>query len=186
MKKTIMLTGALCIAILALGSTYIMKRTSTTEFCISCHEMETHNYELKRSAHAMDKDKNPISCSQCHLPVSLGPDYLLVKSYLGVRDAAVHLFGDVNDLDRRAMQQVARRFVLDENCSSCHEDLMKNVKGEPISPEGKKAHEAWLGKDGNARRTCAGCHANMAHLPIFDRRYAVNSKFAGKLPPNGE
>jgi hypothetical protein len=38
----------------------------------------------------------------------------------------------------------------------------------------------------NARRTCAGCHANMAHLPVFDRRYAVNAAFAAKLPQAGE
>jgi hypothetical protein len=148
--------------------------------------METHGFELKRSAHAVDKDKNPIACVQCHMPLNPGIDYLMVKSYLGVRDAAVHLFGDNRDLDRRAMQLVARRFVMDANCLACHGDLLKNVKGDPISQEGKKAHEAWLGKDGNARRSCAGCHANMAHLPVFDRRYAVNGVFAAKLPPRGE
>lgn len=171
---------------MAWASSYTIKRTSTTEFCLSCHEMETHGFELKRSAHFVDKDKKEIACVQCHMPPGYGLDYLMVKSYLGARDAAVHFFGDARDLDRRAMQLVARRFVMDANCQACHADLLKNVKGDPISAEGKKAHEAWLGKDGNARRSCAGCHANMAHLPVFDRRYAVNSAFAAKLPQSGE
>lgn len=171
---------------MAWASSYTIKRTSTTEFCLSCHEMETHGFELKRSAHFVDKDKKEIACVQCHMPPGYGLDYLMVKSYLGARDAAVHFFGDARDLDRRAMQLVARRFVMDANCQACHADLLKNVKGEPLSAEGKKAHEAWLGKEGNARRSCAGCHANMAHLPVFDRRYAVNSAFAAKLPQPGE
>ncbi|MHC1710764.1 MAG: cytochrome c3 family protein [Solidesulfovibrio sp.] len=186
MKKSLFVAAICLIGTITWASSYTIKKTSTTEFCLSCHEMETHGFELKRSSHAVDKDKNPISCVQCHMPPDMGLDYLVVKSYLGVRDAAVHLFGDTQDLDRRGMQLVARRFVTDANCQACHADLMKNVKGLPISPEGKKAHEAWLGKDGNARRSCAGCHTNMAHLPIFDRRYAVNTTFVAKLPPQGE
>ncbi len=186
MKKTSLAIVACLIALIALSSAYAVKKTSTTEFCLSCHEMETHGFELKRSAHAVDKDKKPITCVQCHMPPGYGLDYFMVKSYLGARDAAVHLLGDTDDLDRREMQGVARRFVADANCLACHADLAKNVKGQPISAEGKKAHDAWLGKDGNARRTCAGCHANMAHLPVFDRRYAVNAAFAAKLPRAGE
>lgn len=148
--------------------------------------MKRYEFELKRSSHAVDKDKKPITCEQCHIPRRAGIDYLVVKSYLGVRDLAVHFFGDTKDLDRRNMQLVARRFVSDDNCRQCHQDLMLTAKGKSISPEGKKAHEAWLGKDGKGRRTCAGCHSNMAHLPKFDRRYAVNAAFAAKLPPEGE
>ena len=187
MKKT-EIAGLFLLAVIGLlAGTYTVHRTSTTEFCLSCHEMETHGFELKRSAHAVDKDKKPISCIQCHMPPGYGLDYFMVKSYLGVRDAVAHFASDTDNLDRRAMQLVARRFVTDANCLACHTDLMRNVKGDPISPEGKKAHDAWLGKDGNTRRTCAGCHANMAHLPIFDRRYAVNADFAAKLPlPTGQ
>lgn len=171
--------------LLAASGGYTMQRTSGTEFCVSCHEMERHRFELKYSSHAVDKDKKPIVCGQCHIPLGFGPRYLAVKSYLGVKDVLVHVFGDTADMDRRVMQLMARRFVLDENCRACHQDLLKNVKGQAISLEGKKAHEAWLGKDGNGRRSCAGCHFNMAHLPTFDRRYNYNAQFAAKLPVEG-
>jgi nitrate/TMAO reductase-like tetraheme cytochrome c subunit len=182
MKKSFLAVTFGLLTVLVAAAGYTMQRTSQTEFCLSCHEMERQQFELKRSGHAMDKDKNPISCAQCHIPLTPGPRYLAVKSYSGIKDVAVHLFGDPGELDRRALQHVARRFVQDENCLACHQDLGKTVKNQPIGPEGKKAHEGWLEKDGIGRRTCASCHHNMAHLPVFDRRYAVNAAFAEKLP----
>ena len=186
MRKTIWLVVACLVVVFTAVGGYTMQETSKTEFCLSCHEMSRYSFELKRSAHAVDKDKNPIDCRQCHLPLEAGPRYMAAKSFMGVKDLVVHYWGDTTDMDRLKLQMAARRFVPDENCLACHKDLTKNVKNEPISPEGKKAHDTWLGKDGNGRRTCVGCHANMAHLPVFDRHYEVNAKFAAKLPLEGE
>ena len=160
-----------------------MARTSTTEYCMSCHEMKEYKQELEKSAHAVDKDKNPIDCKQCHIPLSIGPRYFTVKTYLGMRDMFVHYFGDPNNLDRRKMQEFVRRFIPDENCLECHSDLYKNTKDKEISAIGKLSHEAYLGKNGNTKRNCAGCHLNMAHLPDFDRRLYINKEFAMRLPP---
>lgn len=186
MKKPFIMIAAGLLIVLVAAVGYTMQQTSTTEFCLSCHEMERYQFELKRSAHALDKDKNPISCNQCHIPLTPGPKYLAVKSYSGLKDLYVHYFGDARDLDRRKLQHTARRFVQDENCVACHQDLQKTVKGEPIGFEGKKAHDAWLEKDGVGRRNCVSCHSNMAHLPVFDRRYVVNAKFAERLPLQDE
>ncbi len=186
MRKSFWLAIVILLVVFTAVAGYTMQRTSTTEFCLSCHEMERHSFELKRSSHAVDKDKKPIECRQCHLPPSFGLGYMAVKSYLGVRDLLLHSLIDTRDLDRRAMQGLARRFVQDENCLACHQDLTRNVKGEPLGLEGQKAHQAWLGKDGVGRRTCASCHNNMAHLPVFDRRYDCNRNFAAKLPLTGE
>lgn len=158
-----------------------MARTSTTDYCMSCHELRTHKDELEKSIHAVDKDKNPIGCSQCHIPNSIGPRYLTVK-LLGIKDLFVHYFGDPENLDRKKMQETARRYVQDENCRACHQDLMLDTKDKKISEIGRLAHEAYLGKNGNTSRGCAGCHFNMAHLPRFDRRYFFNEEFAKRLP----
>jgi len=186
MRKPFWIAAACLVIVLTAVGGYTMEKTSSTEFCLSCHEMDRYSFELKRSAHAVDKDKHPIECRQCHLPLSVGPGYAAAKSYMGLKDLAVHYFGDTRDMDRLKLQMAARRFVRDENCLACHKDLSLNVKGQPVSPEGKKAHDAWLEKDGVGRRTCVGCHANMAHLPAFDRHYEVNAKFAAKLPLEGE
>ncbi len=158
-----------------------MARTSTTNYCMSCHEMKSHKSELEKSSHAFDKDKKPIECAQCHLPNSFGLKYVAVKVYLGARDMMVHYLGDPNNLDRRKMQQIARRFILDDNCRACHQDLSKNAKGEKISEIGKLCHDAYLGINGSTKSRCVGCHFNVAHLPDFDRRYFFNAKFAKRL-----
>jgi len=159
-----------------------MARTSTTEYCISCHEMKKYNDELKKSSHYLDSDKNPIQCKQCHIPKNIGPKYLTVKTVLGMKDMFVHYFGDSENLDRRRMQKLARRFIPDENCLACHKDLKRDVKNKKISEIGRLCHEAYEGKNGNVKRNCAGCHFNMAHLPDFDRRFFFNAEFAERLP----
>ncbi|NQT69929.1 MAG: NapC/NirT family cytochrome c [Desulfobacteraceae bacterium] len=170
------------IAVIIFFMSISMARTSTTEFCVSCHEIKTHKKELEKSSHAVDKDKNPIQCYQCHIPSGIGPKYLTVKILLGVKDFLVHNFGDPENLNRREMQKVARRFIPDENCLACHNDLTKNVKDKELSEIGKLCHEAYQGKNGTSKRGCAGCHFNMAHLPKFDRRFFFNTEFAKRLP----
>ncbi len=159
-----------------------MERTSRTDFCMTCHELLPHKAELERSSHAVDKDKNPIECRQCHIPKSFGLKFLAVK-LMGIKDIWVHNFGDPENLDRRKLQATARRYIQDGNCRHCHQDLFKTTKDEKISEIGRLSHEAYLGKNGNTKNGCAGCHFNMAHLPDFDRRYAFNTEFAKNIPP---
>lgn len=154
--------------------------TSSTEYCVSCHEMKRYQLELKASSHVKDAEKKEIGCAQCHIPPS-GLRWISIKVVFGVKDIYAHYFGEPDDLDRLKLQQFTRRFVPDENCIACHKDLMKNVKNEPINEIGKQAHEAYLGKGGNTVSNCSGCHQNMAHLPTFDKRYTVNAKFAERL-----
>lgn len=137
---------------------------------------------MEKSSHALTKDKQPMECRDCHIPYKFGGRYLFVKIVLGTRDVIAHHFGDPENLDRRQMQITARRYIPDENCLKCHEDLMKNVKDEELSEVGRLSHDAYLGKNGQTRRGCAGCHFNMAHLPEYDRRYPFNAKFAKNLP----
>lgn len=172
------LTGAVLILVASVG----VVQTSTTSFCLSCHEMQVYQKELDASPHAKDAKGQPIGCSQCHIPSGNMVRMLAGKAYLGVRDLWSHYTGETYELDRAAMQPIARRFTDDANCRACHEDLTRNAKNDgPVSAEGKLAHDAYLGKNGQARSGCAGCHNNMAHLPVFDQRLPGNAKFLGKL-----
>ncbi|MDM8522425.1 NapC/NirT family cytochrome c [Desulfococcaceae bacterium HSG8] len=173
--------GLLCLILVSKS----FQSTSSTEFCMSCHEMKNYKNELEKSSHALDKDKKPIQCRQCHIPDSLGHKYLTVKAFLGTKDLIVHYMGNPDELDRRDMQKFARRFIPDENCLGCHQDLYKDAKEKKISEIGRLAHDAYLGKNGNTKRNCAGCHFNMAHLPEFDRRFPFNAEFAKRLPLKG-
>lgn len=179
LKWAIISAGAM--ALLMYLGTIPLERTSTTDFCMTCHELKTHKTELEKSSHAVDKDKNPIQCRQCHIPNGFGLKFLAVK-IMGIKDIWVHNFGDPDNLDRRRLQAVARRYIQDDNCRACHQDLFKTNKDEKISEIGRLSHEAYLGDNGNTKRGCAGCHFNMAHLPDFDRRYNFNAQFAKNLP----
>ncbi len=173
--------GLLCLILVSKS----FQSTSSTEFCMSCHEMKNYKDELEKSSHAVDKDKKPIQCKHCHIPDELTHKYLATKLLFGIKDMAVHYLGDPENLDRRQMQNFARRFIPDENCLGCHQDLYKDAKDKKISEIGRLAHDAYSGKNGNTKRNCAGCHFNMAHLPEFDRRFAFNAEFAKKLPLKG-
>ncbi len=190
-RKTLSRTGFLLViggvvALLFAATSYTMSVTSSTDYCLSCHEMQTHQVELDASPHATDADNNPIDCHQCHIPSSIGPKYVAVKVISGVKDQVVHTFGDPSNLDRRNLQDLARRFMQDENCSNCHQDLFHTSSKEKISEIGRLAHEAYLGINGSTRKKCVGCHFNIAHLPDFDRRFPFNHNFSQNLPLSAE
>lgn len=183
-KNNYRLAGFSLAAFVAFGAAgaYGLHATSTVEFCTSCHEMKVYEEELRFSSHAKDKEGKPIGCGQCHIPQGIGPRYLAVKTYSGIKDVYAHFIEEPDELDRAAVQPVARRFLDDANCLSCHEDLYKDAKGEkPITEIGKLAHDAYLGKNGQAKSNCAGCHINLAHLPEFDRRLGVNAPFVSRI-----
>jgi nitrate/TMAO reductase-like tetraheme cytochrome c subunit len=144
--------------------------------------MAVYRTELGSSAHALDKEGNEIGCARCHIPAGFGPRYMAVKIRSGVKDVFVHLVRAPASLDRAGLQAVARRFADDDNCRACHADLYKDARGEKeISEIGGISHDAYLGKNGQAKSNCAGCHANIAHLPEFDRRLEVNRAFADRI-----
>lgn len=159
--------------------------TSGNEFCLSCHEMRVYQDEIKMSSHAKDADGKEITCSQCHIPSGNIVRMLTAKAWMGTIDIWVHTVDGGTDLDRAAMQKVARRFTDDANCLKCHDDLGRNAKKDgPVSKEGQLAHDNYLGKNGQARSGCVGCHQNLAHLPVFNERIPRNQEFAKKLKEN--
>lgn len=181
--KTILTAGCVlaCLgAALAGGVTY----TSRTQFCMACHEMRVHQDEQRLSSHAKDAQGQVIGCSQCHIPKGNIARMLGAKAWMGAIDLWTHQtkIKQGETLDRAALQPVARRFTDDANCLACHEDLGKNAaKTGPVSEEGRLSHDNYLGKNGQARSGCVGCHGNLAHLPPFDERIPANSEFAQKI-----
>ncbi len=182
-KKFLIIWVVAIIILFASASGYVMSATSSMEFCSEkCHEMGIYAEEMKYSVHAKDHDGNPITCANCHIPVDSIVDYTMVKAYSGIKDVYVHNFGDPDNLNRLELKHAARPFVSDANCMKCHTDLYKTAdKKNDISELGKIAHNAYLGKDGQAKSKCVGCHTNIAHLPDFDTRYTVNKEFADRL-----
>ena len=180
-KRFWILSGLCAVGLVGLASAGI-SYSSSTDFCLSCHEMRVHQKELAQSSHARDYNGSEIDCSLCHIPNANIVRMLAAKGWMGLKDLWVHNTRDVGNLDRAEMQPVARRFTDDANCLSCHDNLTQNAKKDgPISAEGKLAHANYLGENGQSRSRCVGCHINLAHLPVFDMRIPVNQKFAARL-----
>ncbi len=165
--------------VMALGGTVSAADRPPVEECMRCHDVKQYQHELKNSVHAFDKDKKEISCEQCHV-FHFSP---LTSYYARDKYFDKKIF-EPGSFDRRKMQGNARQTDLTAKCQECHKDLTKNVKGEPVSLIGSLAHDAFLGKNGTTRKTCAGCHINMAHLPDFDKDLMINAEFAKKLAEN--
>jgi len=155
------------------------KTRPVVEECKRCHDVAMYQNELRNSSHTVDKDKKEITCDQCH-----HFHYSPLTSYYARDEYYDKKIFEPGTFDRRKMQVTARKSMKPEKCQACHKDLYKNVKGEPISEIGKLCHDAFLGKNGETRRTCAGCHINIAHLPPFDRKQPYNAEFAKKLMEN--
>jgi nitrate/TMAO reductase-like tetraheme cytochrome c subunit len=181
-KTYAVIVGSAALALCLFAAVCGLRASSSTRFCLSCHEMRPYEREQKLSSHARDKDGADIACFQCHIPPGVGPRYLAVKLYSGVKDAVAHFWRDSPRLNRVHTQQVARRFIDDANCLACHADLDRNAKGDgPVSAVGKLAHDAYRGRNGQGKRFCSGCHVNLAHLPVFDRSMQVNEAFSSRL-----
>lgn len=180
--KRFWIIGGVSVVALAVLVTGGVAWTSSTDFCLSCHEMRVHQAELALSAHAKDAEGNDIACSRCHIPNSNVARMLGAKAWLGAKDIWTHAAGGGENLNRAEMQPVARRFTDDANCRQCHQDLARNARNDgPVSLEGQLSHANYLGENGQSRSGCVGCHMNLAHLPAFDARIPSNAKFAARL-----
>ncbi len=169
-------SGAL--VIVSAAQTFAGERPAVEE-CMRCHDVATYQYELKHSSHALDKDKKPIACLQCH-----DSHFNPVTAYYARDKYFDKKIFQPEDFDRKKMQQNVKKAVPARKCQVCHPDLSKNTQGEPISEIGQLCHDAFEGKNGNTNRSCAGCHINTAHLPEFDRHLTVNMDFAERIAEN--
>ncbi len=186
----LVLPGALVLSLAVTLSTALANKAGqpgqkgerpVTEECMRCHDVQGYQKELAASVHAVDKDKKTINCDQCHQfhfnPVT---NYYARDAYYDKK-----IF-QPEDFNRRRLQKNARATIQADKCLACHKDLYKNAKGEAISEIGKLCHEAFEGKNGSTRQTCAGCHINIAHLPDFDRDLMVNAEYVKRLAAKEE
>jgi len=152
--------AGIVVAFLALHMfSYTLHVTGTNEFCGRCHEMAPFIDQWKLSSHYSKPEGVVADCVDCHLPPE-GMAYLTAKSWLGLVDVYGHLFKDVDNIDWEAKLEYRERYVWDQSCLACHQ----NLTPPGISRGGFLAHREYL--RGRTERKCVNCHENLVHYPI--------------------
>jgi cytochrome c-type protein NapC len=149
---------------LAAGGKVALDQTNQTAFCISCHEMKSHNFaELSHTIHASNRTGVKAGCADCHVPHEL-PD-LIVRKVGAANDVWQHLVGRIDtDASFEAhrlelAQRVWRRMKATDSreCRNCHDTSAMNA--ELQGKTAQKQHRRITAEG----KTCIDCHFGIAH-----------------------
>ena len=137
-KIVILAVGALAAAGIAafvlFGPPQMLAKTSTPDFCVSCHVMES---EYQAWSHA-GAHRRKI-CVDCHLPNENKAVHLVWKTLDGLKDVALFYSGRVPE---RIQLTEHGKEVVQANCIRCHEATVAMIRED---------------------RPCWTCHRRIAH-----------------------
>ena len=168
-NKTILWTMLLCIAlgaIIVLAGQWTLHKTSSTEFCLSCHTMQAPYEEYTGSVHFQNQKGIRAECADCHIPEG-GLDFLVAK--LRASKDVYHQFitkkidtPEKFEEHRLEMAQTvwAQLKANDSaTCRSCHSMDAMDLAAQ--SADAQKMHKMGIAE----KQTCIDCHKGVAHFP---------------------
>jgi len=153
------IAGAAVTAVGGLAAFAGLEYSSTTPFCMSCHEMRVVGEQgWMHSTHYHNPKGVVAGCHDCHIPPEPIP-LLWTKTRDGIKDVAVHIFGepDPERMHWDKLGKSARRKIYDSACMTCHSNL---------TPQGATikmilAHREY--ERMNGRKRCLDCHTREFH-----------------------
>ena len=148
---------------LAGGFAASLQFAETTEFCTSCHEMNTAYAEYTHSVHFSNELGIRATCANCHVP----PTFVagLVRHAEASLEVWGHLTGELDtpakyESQRLALaQKVWKELKANDSaeCRSCHTPAAMALAKQPAAAA--SSHQA-LATSG---ATCIDCHKGPAH-----------------------
>lgn len=145
---------------------YAMARTSTPEFCATCHEIQPAYESWKTSTHANNAEGFVADCMDCHLPAPENTfHFFYAKTTDGIKDVFLHFFGE--DYDREKARQAAYASFENERCTGCH----GNILHIPDKRGAMLAHKTVLYPRAGYEKKCLDCHENLVHNTTDVYRY---------------
>jgi cytochrome c-type protein NapC/trimethylamine-N-oxide reductase cytochrome c-type subunit TorC len=139
-------------------SYYTMVRTSTPEFCATCHEIKPAVRAWRASTHTNNAAGIVVDCMDCHLPAPQDTyDFFFAKTYHGIKDVAIHFLKD--EYDREKARNAAYASFDNDQCQKCHRNLlhMPNNRGAML------AHRSVLYARQGYEKKCVDCHYDLVH-----------------------
>jgi len=139
-------------------SYYTMVRTSTPQFCVSCHEIQFAYNTWKTSTHANNAQGFVADCMDCHLPAPHDTyDFFFAKTMHGIKDVAVHFL--LGEYDHQKNREKAYAAFKNEQCQKCH----RNILYLPGKRGAMLAHRSVLYPRPGYELKCVDCHRNLVH-----------------------
>ena len=158
-KPAILIAIGIIIAFPLFSMTYFtMVRTSTPEFCASCHEIKPAVVAWRSSTHTNNAAGVVVDCMDCHLPAPQDTfDFFFAKTYHGIKDFILHYVGD--EYDRNKARQSAYENIENSECQKCHRNLlyMPHQRGAML------AHRSVLYAKPGYKKKCLDCHYDLVH-----------------------
>jgi cytochrome c nitrite reductase small subunit len=184
MKKKYLLPASLIVLGVILGfpifsmTYYTMVRTSTPQFCASCHEIQFAYDTWKTSTHVNNAQGFVADCMDCHLPAPHDTfDFFYAKTAHGLKDVIVHFTG--KPYDRPANREKAYASFKNQQCLKCH----RNILNIPDKRGAMLAHRTVLYPRPGYEKKCVDCHRDLVHkaTPVYRyKQYQLAYTGSGK------
>ena len=139
-------------------SYYTMVRTSTPEFCASCHEIKPAEVAWRSSTHTNNAAGVVVDCMDCHLPPPHDTfNFFFAKTYHGIKDVAIHF--TMGEYDQEKAREHAYASFDNSQCQKCH----RNLLNMPHKRGAMLAHRSVLYAKPGYEKKCIDCHYDLVH-----------------------
>jgi cytochrome c-type protein NapC/trimethylamine-N-oxide reductase cytochrome c-type subunit TorC len=141
---------------------YTLVRTSTPQFCASCHEIEYAYDTWKTSTHVNNPQGVVADCMDCHLPAPENTfEFFYAKTYHGIKDVVMHFIIDPSQYDHKKNRERAYEDIDNSQCRKCHRNLLEM----PYKRGAMLAHKTVLYPREGYEKQCVDCHDRLVHFP---------------------
>ena len=150
-------------------------KTSTNDFCASCHVHPKATQSWKSSPHRANAHGVSVRCVDCHLPPKESIFYYTEKAKTGLRDVYGKLFKDIDKInwDEKSRLENAAHFTYEASCVKCHQNLFPLG----LAKKGEDAHLYYTENEDHVR--CINCHLRVGHYTHEEQHaesYVVEKK----------
>ncbi|KGQ37169.1 NapC/NirT family cytochrome c [Gallibacterium genomosp. 1] len=179
------LIGVILGGVILAVTQYVMKQTSTTAFCVSCHSMNIPKEEWEGSVHFSNRKGIRAECADCHIPQDSAFHYVKTK-VMALKDVwntvVVDKLPDQEAYETHRLAMAKQVWAeMKENdsatCKSCHsaEAMVLSEQSEAAQKMHKIAQET--------NQTCIDCHKGIVHfMPEME---IDNQEASGELSKHG-
>lgn len=157
---------------------YTMVRTSTPQFCSSCHEIQWAYDTWKMSSHASNPQGFVADCMDCHLPAPQDTmNFFYMKAFHGIKDVIAHMLMDSpQDYDHAENRRKAYASFTNQQCLKCH----RNIAYIPDKRGAMLAHKQVIHPLPGMEKRCVECHFDLVHNNRVQYDYKQVGLLAGQ------